>query len=71
MSEDSISQQPFETGQVYEFDGSNLEIRFVGKTLVQYRYNRDGIKRPRTTLTSKNELKKYLSEKKAVLADSA
>jgi len=59
--------QPFQTGQVWELDESFISIGDVGKLLVDYRHHKQKDIRGSSSLTSKRELKKYLTENKAVL----
>jgi len=59
--------QPFQGGQVWKMEDSNLEIGLVGKTLVHYKHYRGELKRTPVSLANKRELEKYLHANKAVL----
>jgi len=59
--------QPFESGQIWQLEDSNLQIGLVGKTLVHYKHYKGNTKRAPISLAGKTVLEKYLREKKAVL----
>ena len=59
--------QPFESGQVWQLEDSNLQIGLVGKTLVHYKHYKGNTKRAPISLAGKKVLEKYLKEKKAIL----
>jgi hypothetical protein len=60
--------EPFQTGQVWRLENACLRIGVVGKLLVHYRHHKDKAIRGLSSLTSKRDLKKYLTENKATLA---
>ena len=62
-----IPLQPFESGQIWQLEDSNLQIGLVGKTLVHYKHYRGNTKRAPISLAGKTVLEKYLREKKAIL----
>jgi hypothetical protein len=62
-----IPMQPFESGQIWQLEDSNLQIGLVGKTLVHYKHYKGNTKRAPISLAGKTVLEKYLREKKAVL----
>lgn len=57
----------FETGQIWEMEGSCLKIGMVGKRLVHYKLLRTGAKRAPNSLSGKAALEKFLRVNKAVL----
>jgi hypothetical protein len=59
--------QPFQTGQVWQMEGSNLEIRLIGKTLVHYKHYKGELKRSPVSLLNKDALERYLQDHEAVL----
>lgn len=67
-----MTQKPriaeFQTGQVWELEGSNLHIGIVGKTLVHYKHFKGDLKRAPNSLAPKTVLEEYLKKNKAVLA---
>ena len=67
MKKNRVPLTPFETGQVWEMEGSNLKIGMVGKLLVHYRHYRNNTHRVPISLASKTELEAFLREKKATL----
>jgi hypothetical protein len=62
-----IPLQPFESGQIWQLEDSNLQIGLVGKTLVHYKHYKGNTKRAPISLAGKTVLEKYLREKKAIL----
>ena len=60
--------QPFESGQVWQMEGSQLEIRLIGKTLVHYKHYKGEMKRSPVSLLNKDALEKFLLANQAVLA---
>jgi hypothetical protein len=58
---------PFQAGQVWELESSNVQIGLVGKLLVHYKHCKGKDGRGPTSLSSKKELEKYLTKNKAVL----
>ena len=62
-----VALQPFQTGQVWQMPGSNLEIGLIGKTLVHYKHYKGEMKRSPVSLLNKNALEKYLQDNDAVL----
>lgn len=67
LAERHITLKPFQSGQVWELEGSTVQIGLVGKLLVHYRHYRTKQPRVPTTLTSKVKLEKYLRENRATL----
>ncbi|MEY2410471.1 MAG: hypothetical protein QOF48_3141 [Verrucomicrobiota bacterium] len=61
---------PFETGQVWQMEDSNVRIGLIGKTLVHYKHFKGTTLRAPVSLTAKRALEKFLIEKKAVLVQS-
>jgi hypothetical protein len=59
--------KPFETGQLWELEASNVLIGQVGKLLVHYKHYRGKDPRGPTSLSAKTQLEKFLRENKAVL----
>ena len=60
--------QPFLAGNVWEMKDSSIRIGDVGKLLVNYRHYRGKDPRGPSTLTSKQDLQRYLIKNKAILA---
>jgi hypothetical protein len=56
-----------EQGQIWELNGSNLQIGIVGKRLVHYKHFAGKAKRANNSLASIPVLEKYLSDNNAVL----
>ncbi|MBI3875829.1 MAG: hypothetical protein HY300_07705 [Verrucomicrobia bacterium] len=67
MQKSHVPLQPFQTGQVWEWEGSNVKIGLVGKTLVHYKHFRGGLKRAAVSLANKRTLEKFLQDQNAVL----
>jgi len=67
LQKNRIPLKPFQPGQVWELEDSNVQIGLVGKRLVHYKHYR--VKQPRvpTSLSSKTALEKYLRDNKATL----
>ena len=63
-----IALQPFQTGQVWQMEHSNLQIRLVGKTLVHYKHYKRQVKGSPVSLLNKDALEKFLRDNRAVLA---
>jgi hypothetical protein len=61
--------QPFQTGQVWQMEDSQLEIGLIGKTLVHFKHYKGQVKRSPVSLLNKDALEKFLQDKGAVLAD--
>ena len=66
--------QPFQAGQVWKMEDASLVIGQVGNLLIHYRCHKDKAKRGSSSFTrnsslftSKRELEKFLTDKKAVL----
>jgi hypothetical protein len=59
--------QPFQTGQIWKMEDSNLEIGLIGKTLVHYKHYRVQMKGSPVSLSNKDTLERYLQDKEAVL----
>ena len=60
--------QPFESGQIWQMEGSSLEIGLIGKTLVHYKHYKGEMKRSPVSLLNKDALEKFLLANQAVLA---
>lgn len=61
---------PFQTGQVWQMENSNLHIGLIGKTLVHYKHYKTGMERARVELANKAGLEKYLIDNDAVLVQA-
>lgn len=70
MKKDRVPFPPFQTGQVWELEGSNVQIGMVGKLLVHYRHYKNSTHRVPTSLSSIARLETFLREKKAVLVST-
>ena len=59
---------PFQLGQIWQLDGSSVQIGLVGKLLVHYKQFK-GTKpiRVPTSLAAIGQLQKYLRQNKAIL----
>lgn len=62
---------PFETGQVWQMEDSNVRIGLIGKTLVHYKHFRTAAPRAPVSLTTIGVLEKFLFDKKAVLVKTS
>ncbi len=62
---------PFEAGQIWQMEDSQIEIGLTGKRLVHYRHYKPMAKRPSVQLSGKEALEKFLRTNRAVLADPA
>ena len=71
MKKNRVPLAPFQTGQVWELEGSKVQISMVGKLLVHYRHYRDKAHRAPTSLASKTELAAFLRQNRAVLGTAA
>lgn len=60
---------PFEAGQIWQMEDSQIEIGLTGKRLVHYRHYKPMAKRPSVQLSGKEALEKFLRTNRAVLAD--
>jgi hypothetical protein len=67
MQKDRISLPPFQSGQIWQMEGSHLRIGTVGKTLVHYKHFKGEAKRSPISLLGKVLLQRFLSEHKAIL----
>jgi hypothetical protein len=56
-----------QTGQVWRFDQSNLEIGLVGRVLVHYKSSKAQHKRSPAIISGKDVLEKFLRENNAIL----
>jgi hypothetical protein len=65
-----VALAPFETGQVWQMEKSNLRIGLIGKTLVHYKHYKEAALRAPVSLAGKVALEKYLIENKAVLVQT-
>ena len=59
--------QPFESGQIWRMEGSDLEIGLIGKTLVHYKHYKGEMKRSPVSLLNKDVLERFLQDNQAVL----
>lgn len=57
----------FRSGQIWQMEGSNLQIGLVGKTLVHYKHYKGQTKRSPISLSGKQALEKFLRENNATL----
>ena len=62
-----IILQPFQSGQVWRMEGSDLEIGLIGKTLVHYKHYKGVMKRSPVSLLNKDALERFLQDNQAVL----
>ena len=67
LSKNRVVLQPFESGQVWQMEGSQLEIRLIGKTLVHYKHYKGEMKRSPVSLLNKDALERFLQDRQAVL----
>jgi hypothetical protein len=67
MKKKPASATPFQTGQVWVLEGSNVEIGMVGHLLVHYKHYKDKAHRTPMSLTSKTQLEQFLQKNKAAL----
>lgn len=68
MRKSRIVLQPFQSGQIWQMEDSNLQIGLVGKTLVHYKHYKGQIKRSPVSLSNKDALERFLQDNQAVLA---
>ena len=59
--------KPFQDGQVWELENSEVHIGMVGKTLVHYKHYHGKTKRAPISLANKETLEKFLIQNKAVM----
>ena len=59
--------QPFQSGQIWQMEGSHLRIGLVGKTLVHYKHFKGQVKRSPISLSGKAVLDRFLRVNKAIL----
>ena len=62
---------PFEAGQIWQMEGSQIEIGLTGKRLVHYRHYKPMAKRPSIQLSGKEALEKFLRSHDAILLEPA
>ena len=62
------SRPEFVDGQVWQLEGSRIQIAMVGKTLVHYKHFQGELKRAPVTIANKRSLEEFLVTEKAVLA---
>src|SRR6185503_11330509 len=67
LSKNRVVLQPFESGQVWQMEGSDLEIGLIGKTLVHFKHYKADMKRSRVSLLNKDALERFLQDNQAVL----
>ena len=67
LSKNRVVLQPFESGQIWQMEGSKLEIRLIGKTLVHYKHYKGEMKRSPVSLLNKDALERFLQDNQAVL----
>jgi hypothetical protein len=58
---------PFADGQVWQLEGSRIQIAMVGKTLVHYKHFQGELKRAPVSIANKRSLEQFLIAEKAVL----
>jgi len=62
-----VTIQPFQSGQIWQMENSQVRIGEVGKTLVEYKLLKGDTNRGPIRLTGKPALQDYLRVHKAVL----
>jgi hypothetical protein len=62
-----ITWAPLQTGQVWRVEDSDLQIRHVGKTLVQYQKRKGAIKRVPIKMSFRQTLETYLKDNHGIL----
>ena len=67
LRKNRVLLQPFESGQIWQMEGSQLEIGLIGKTLVHYKHYKGEMKRSPVSLLNKDALERFLQDKRAVL----
>ena len=67
LRKNRVSLQPFEGGQIWQMEGSQLEIGLIGKTLVHYKHYKGEMKRSPVSLLNKDALERFLQDRQAVL----
>jgi hypothetical protein len=67
LSKSRVLLQPFESGQIWQMEGSRLEISLIGKTLVHYKHYKTQMKRSPVSLLNKDALERFLQDNQAVL----
>ena len=67
MQKSRVPLQPFQSGQIWQMEDSNLQIGLVGKTLVHYKHYKGQTKRSPVSLSGKAVLEKFLKVNKAIL----
>ena len=60
---------PFEAGQIWQMEDSQIEIGLTGKRLVHYRHYKPMAKRPSIQLSGKEALEKFLRSNRAILVE--
>jgi hypothetical protein len=58
---------PLQSGQIWQVDDSNVQIKHVGKRLVHYERLKGTMKRGAVSMSAKQALEKYLREHHGVL----
>ena len=67
LRKNRVLLQPFESGQIWQMEGSQLEIGLIGKTLVHYKHYKGEMKRSPVSLLNKDALERFLQDMQAVL----
>ena len=67
LQNNRIPLQPFQSGQIWQMEGSHLRIGLVGKTLVHYKHFKGEAKRSPVSLSGKTALERFLRVNKAIL----
>ena len=67
LSKSRVLLQPFESGQIWQMEGSQLEISLISKTLVHYKHYKTQMKRSPVSLLNKDALERFLQDNQAVL----
>jgi len=62
-----IPLEPFQTGQIWQMENSNVRIGDVGKTLVEYKLLDGRLNRGRNHLIAKLALQDFLKLNRAIL----
>jgi len=63
---------PFQSGQIWKMESSNVEIGLVGKRLVHYKYHKGQAKGSPTpsSLSGKEALERFLQDNRATLTQA-
>ena len=70
LRKNRVLLQPFQSGQIWQMEDSNLQIELVGKRLVHYKLYKGKTKRTPISLSGKEVVEKFLKENKAILVQA-